>query len=243
MSPAGKKALADAAVSTGAQSGEQTGAPSGAQPGASPSAASDAQRPGLLTGRDFVEVRFGGSGGQGVILMGVILATAATLDHHRVVQTESYGPEARGGYSRSDVIISNEAIDYPELDQADLLVALSPLAASQYISDLRKNGVFIYDSERITEPPAFEGTTFAIPFTAMALAETGRQQTTNILTLGAVAKITGLVSMESLRKAVTGRVPAGTEELNGRALDLGLALDPAEWQIDGAGTCVSPTKQ
>ena len=231
MSPAGKKAPADVAVSTGTQ------------PGASPSTAPDAQQSGLLASRDFVEVRFGGSGGQGVILMGVILAMAATLDHRRVVQTESYGPEARGGYSRSDVIISNEAIDYPELDQADLLVALSPLAASQYISALRKNGIFIYDSKRITEPPAFEGTTFAAPFTKMALAETGRQQTTNILTLGAVAKITGLVSVESLRKAVMDRVPAGTEELNSRALDLGLALNPAEWQIDGAGTCTSPAKQ
>ena len=75
--------------------------------------------------RDLVEVRFGGSGGQGVILMGVILAMAGARDHRFVVQTQSYGPEARGGYSRSDVIISDSPIDYPELEQADLLVALS----------------------------------------------------------------------------------------------------------------------
>ncbi len=70
-------------------------------------------RAGLLADRDLVEVRFGGSGGQGVILMGVILAMAATRDHRYVVQTQSYGPEARGGYSRSDVIISRQACRLP----------------------------------------------------------------------------------------------------------------------------------
>ncbi|NLV73007.1 MAG: 2-oxoacid:ferredoxin oxidoreductase subunit gamma [Actinobacteria bacterium] len=195
---------------------------------------SSAQWEGLLFGREYVEVRFGGSGGQGVILMGVILATAATLDHHRVVQTESYGPEARGGYSRSDVIISSEPVDYPELERAHLLVALSQLAASQYIGTLRNDGIFIYDLEKVVEPPVFKGITFAIPFTEMALEETGRTQTTNILALGAVTSITGLVSVESLRKAVTGRVPAGTEEINNRALIRGLGIDPAEWQNGGA---------
>jgi len=204
---------------------------SGARGGTSPE-----QKPwDLLAGRDFIEVRFGGSGGQGVILMGVILATAATLDHRRVVQTESYGPEARGGYSRSDVIISNEAVDYPEVERADLLVAMSQPAATQYIGSLREEGIFIYDSESVTEPPLFRGTTFAVPFARMALEETGRKQTTNILALGAVATITGIVSADSLRKAVMGKVPPGTEELNSRALARGLALDPAEWQRGGAG--------
>lgn len=214
------------------------GGPAAAGP---PAAALPAEEPcGLLAGRDFVEVRFGGSGGQGVILMGVILATAATLDHRRVVQTESYGPEARGGYSRSDVIISNDAIDYPELERADLLVALSQQAATQYIGSLRADGILIHDSDRVMEPPAFKGTTFAIPFARLALEETGRQQTTNILTLGAVVGITGVVSVESLQRAVMGRVPPGTEEVNGRALTRGLALDPTDWQNGGAGTFCSP---
>lgn len=204
-------------------------------PAVGPTQASGGECRGLLTGRDFVEVRFGGSGGQGVILMGVILATAATLDHHRVVQTESYGPEARGGYSRSDVIISDDAIDYPELERADLLVVLSQRAASEYIGFLREDGILIYDSDMVTEPPIFKGTTFAIPFARLALEETGRVQTTNILALGAVTAITGLVSPESLKKAVMGKVPPGTEELNSRALARGLMLDPAEWQDGAAG--------
>ena len=127
-------------------------------------------------------------------------------------------------------ISANDAIDYPQLEQADLLVTLSQQAATQYIGFLRPEGILIYDSEKVMEPPAFKGTTFAIPFARLALEETGRQQTTNILTLGAVVGITGIVLVGSLRKAVMGRVPAGTEEVNGRAVARGLALDPAEWQ-------------
>ena len=189
-----------------------------------------AARKGLLAARDLVEVRFGGSGGQGVILMGVILAMAGARDHRYVVQTQSYGPEARGGYSRSDVIISDAPIDYPELQQADLLVALSQTAADQYIGVLRSDGVLVYDSENVMALPAFKGERFGIPFTRLALEETGRRQTTNILTLGAVAGITGVVTTESLRKAMLAMVPAGTEEMNAKALARGLALDATEWR-------------
>jgi len=121
------------------------------------------------------------------------------------------------------------------VERADLLVAMSQPAATQYIGSLREEGIFIYDSESVTEPPLFRGTTFAVPFARMALEETGRKQTTNILALGAVATITGIVLADSLRKAVMGKVPPGTEELNSRALARGLALDPAEWQRGGAG--------
>ncbi len=186
--------------------------------------ASAVDRTGLLAGRDLVQVRFGGSGGQGVILMGVILAMAGARDHRFVVQTQSYGPEARGGYSRSDVIISDAQIDYPELEHADLLVALNQASADEYIRVLRSDGVLVYDSENVTAVPPFKGEQFGIPFTRLAFEETGRKQTANILTLGAVAGITGVVTAESLRKAVLVMVPAGTEEINSKALARGLAL-------------------
>lgn len=202
-------------------------APEAAAGRAGPSAAATA---GPLAARDFIEVRFGGSGGQGVILMGVILAMAATRDHRYVVQTQSYGPEARGGYSRSDVIISDRPIDYPELEHADLLVTLSQEALSAYARLLRPGGILIYDSENVTELPRIAGTSFGVPFTQLAVEATGRRQTANILTLGAVAGMTGVVSVESLRKAVMGMVPKGTEEVNTKALAQGLALDPAEWR-------------
>jgi 2-oxoglutarate ferredoxin oxidoreductase subunit gamma len=187
-------------------------------------------RTGILADRDFVEVRFGGSGGQGVVLMGIILATAANYDHRCVVQTESYGPEARGGYSRSDVIISNDPIDYPKLVKVDLLVALSQDAANAYVKTLQKNGVLIYDCEKVTAIPAFAGKTIGVPFARMANEEIGKAQTTNVLTLGAVVGITGIVSVESIQRAVLEEVPAGTQELNSRALARGLAIDRSERQ-------------
>jgi len=187
-------------------------------------------RTGVLADRDFVEVRFGGSGGQGVVLMGIILATAANYDHRCVVQTESYGPEARGGYSRSDVIISNDPIDYPKLVKIDLLVALSQDAADAYVKTLQKNGVLIYDCEKVTTIPAFAGKTIGVPFSRIAKEEIGKAQTANVLTLGAVVGITGIVSVESIQRAVLEEVPAGTQELNGRALARGLAIDQSEWQ-------------
>jgi 2-oxoglutarate/2-oxoacid ferredoxin oxidoreductase subunit beta len=189
---------------------------------------------GLPAARDFLEVRFGGSGGQGVILMGVILAMAGTRDHRYVVQTQSYGPEARGGYSRSDVIISDRPIDYPELERASVLVTLSQEAANEYVRLTRPDGILIYDSENVTEPPSFSGTSYGIPFTRLAVEETGRRQTANVLALGAVAGITSVVSVDSLRKAVMSMAPAGTERLNSKALDRGLALDPTEWRRSGA---------
>jgi 2-oxoglutarate ferredoxin oxidoreductase subunit gamma len=186
-------------------------------------------RAGLLADRDSVEVRIGGSGGQGVVLMGIILATAANYDRRCVVQTESYGPEARGGYSRSDVIIANDPIDYPKLVQADLLVALSQEAANAYVEGLSKEGVFIYDSDNVTTPPNFKGTTIGIPFTRLAKEETGKVQTANVLALGAMVDITGIVSVGSLHQAVLEEVPKGTQELNSRALARGLAVDRSEW--------------
>jgi len=185
-------------------------------------------RIGLLADRDFVEVRFGGSGGQGVVLMGMILAVAANHDRRCVVQTESYGPEARGGFSRSDVIISDNPIDYPKLESADLLVALSQDSANAYTSSLRPQGIFIYDSEKVTDPPAFSGTSLGMPFVRWAREETGRPQPANVVALGVTVRITGVVSDESLQKAVAETVPAGTVDVNMKALAKGLAVDPAE---------------
>lgn len=185
---------------------------------------------GLLAGRRFLEVRFGGSGGQGVILMGVILALAATRDHRHVIQTQSYGPEARGGYSRSDVIISSRPVDYPQLLGIDLLVALSDEAAQRYAGMVKSAGVCIYDSEMVPDPPAFPCDTYGIPFTQLAVEQTGKAQTANILTLGAVVGLTGVVSEDSLEKAVLSLVPKGSEEVNAKAMRFGLGLSAQEWR-------------
>jgi 2-oxoglutarate ferredoxin oxidoreductase subunit gamma len=186
-------------------------------------------RSGLLADREFVEVRCGGSGGQGVVLMGMILAVAANHDRRCVVQTESYGPEARGGYSRSDVIISDNPIDYPKLECADVLVALSQDSVDAYTSCVRPDGILIYDSEKVTTPPVFSGVNLGTPFVRWAIEETGRPQPANVVALGVVVRITGLVSSESLEKAVAETVPAGTVDVNMKAVARGLAVDPADW--------------
>jgi len=173
--------------------------------------------------RDHVEVRFAGSGGQGVILMGVILALAATRDHRHVVQTQSYGPEARGGYSRSDVVVSSTPVDYPELQSIDILVALSREAAVRYAPLLGRRSLFIYDQDEVSDPEAWPlPSAVGVPFARLAVEETGRAQTTNIVALGAVCGLTRVVSEPALEKAVLSLVPPGTEEVNLRALRRGL---------------------
>jgi 2-oxoglutarate ferredoxin oxidoreductase subunit gamma len=191
-------------------------------------------RVGLLAARDFLEARFGGTGERGVILMGVVLAMAATRDHRYVAQTQTYGLGARGGYGHSDVIISDQPIDYPEVEAVDLLVALCQDSANGYAEMLRPNGILIYDSDNVTGPPGFAGTTFGIPFTRLALEETGQiEMAAEVLTLGAVVAITGVVSSVSLRKAVLSTVSAGVGEVNSKALARGLALEPTEWRKGG----------
>ena len=188
-------------------------------------------RAGLLAARDYVEVRFGGTAAQGVLLMGVVLAMAATRDHRYVVQTQTYGLAARGGYGHSDVIISDRPIDYPEIQSADLLVALSQDSADGYARLLGPESILVYDSENVSKPPPFVGASFGIPFTQLALEGTGQLETTpDVLALGAVVGITGVVSVGSLRQSVMSMVPPGSEDANSKALALGLALDEGQWR-------------
>ena len=186
---------------------------------------------GLLATRDLVEVRFGGSGGQGVILMGVILAMAGARDHRFVVQTQSYGPEARGGYSRSDVIISDSPIDYPELEprrSSRGAVAGGRRRVHGGSSPRRRSRIRLRERCRTPRRSKESGSASRSP--VWPSRRRGGLRPTNILTLGAVAGITGVVTTESLRKAVLAMVPAGTEEMNSKALARGLALDAAEWR-------------
>ena len=192
-------------------------------------------RSGLLAARDLVEVRFAGTAEQGVILMGVVLAMAATRDHRFVAQTQTYGLEEQGGHGHSDVIISDNPVDYPELQGADLLVALCQPAADEYASLLHPESVFVFDCESVTSPPPFEGTRFGIPFGRLAAEAAGKgEPAPDLLTLGVVVGISGVVSTESLQKALSGIAAAGLKEGKKKALAYGLSLDPSEWRKDGA---------
>lgn len=169
-----------------------------------------------------VEVSMGGSGGQGLVLMGLILAEAAGIyEGRKVVQSQLYGPESRGGASRSDVIISDDEIDYPEVERPDVLFAFNQLSASKYAPNLKAGGTVIYDSTFVSDPPAVEGRVFQIPITQTARERIGREIVANIVALGAITKLTGVVSQDAITRAVLARVPKGTEEINQRALRAG----------------------
>jgi 2-oxoglutarate ferredoxin oxidoreductase subunit gamma len=166
------------------------------------------------------EIRLAGEGGQGMILAGIILAEAAAIyDGKQVVQTQSYGPEARGGASRSEVVISDGEIDHPEVLSPDVVVALSQEAYTKFARTLRPGGLLIVDGDRVTTSADFNG--LRIPISRLAQETTGKAITANTVALGVLVGLTDLVSRESIQKAVTARAPKGTEELNRKALQAG----------------------
>ncbi|HHY70813.1 MAG TPA: 2-oxoacid:ferredoxin oxidoreductase subunit gamma [Thermoanaerobacterales bacterium] len=170
------------------------------------------------------QVRFAGYGGQGVILAAVILAEAAGLHENKeVAQTQSYGPEARGGAARADVVVSDSAITYPRITEPDIVVLLSPPAASKYLPKDCSNKMVFHDSTMVNLNEANVDNLFSIPATQLAENEVGNKICTNIVMLGAVAGASGIVSIESLRKALVKHVPAKYKDLNLKALDLGFA--------------------
>jgi len=167
------------------------------------------------------EVRLAGMGGQGMILAGRILAEAVAIhDGRNAVQTQDYGPEARGGASKSEVVISDGEIDYPKVIRADLLVCMSQEASDRYYYDLKRDGVLILDSDHVDRSPTSRAV--ALPITQMALDVTGREITASMVALGLVCGLTEIVSEEGLQNAIEGLVPAGTAEMNLAAMRAGL---------------------
>jgi 2-oxoglutarate ferredoxin oxidoreductase subunit gamma len=171
------------------------------------------------------EVRLSGAGGQGLVLGGVILAEAVALfEGINAVQTQSYGPEARGGASKSEVIISDGDIDYPKATQIDLLLCLTQEACDKYSVDLKKGGILLADSRMVTELPDEDYKVYHLPIIDTAKEKVGKVFVANIVALGAIAGLLDNVSLENVEKAVLRRVPKGTENLNRRALNLGHEL-------------------
>nr|MBN2276949.1 2-oxoacid:acceptor oxidoreductase family protein [candidate division Zixibacteria bacterium] len=172
---------------------------------------------------DRFEIRLSGSGGQGLILAGVILATAIGVgDGKNAVQTQSYGPEARGGASRADVVISDGEIYYPKTMKLDLLLALTQEACDKYYPDMKEGGILVVDSTLVTQVPTKKY--YGFPFVRLAREEIGHVMVANVIALGAITELTGIVSKESVKKAVLDRAPRGTEEKNTKALELGFKI-------------------
>ncbi len=176
------------------------------------------------------EVMFAGFGGQGVVKAALLLSQAAGLhDDKEVAQTQSYGPEARGGACRSEVVISDKEIDYIKTMDIDAFVVMSQPALDKYLEKVDpEKTVVIADTTLIKDLPEKLQKVFPVEATRFAEEELGRSLFANIIMLGALSAISGLVPLEALEKSLEGNVPPKTLSQNRTALkkgyDLGLKL-------------------
>ena len=163
---------------------------------------------------DRYEIRFSGSGGQGMILAGIIMAEAAAIyGCKNAVQSQSYGPESRGGASKAEVIISQGAID--------CMLAMTQEACTRYHYDVKEGGILLIDSDEVKDEPKGSFRILRFPIISTARDELGKTIVANIISLGMIAELTGVVSHEAIEKAVLSRVPAAFLDLNRKALQIG----------------------
>jgi 2-oxoglutarate ferredoxin oxidoreductase subunit gamma len=178
------------------------------------------------------EVRIAGFGGQGVVLSGIVLGTAAMYDNRFSTQVQSYGPEARGGACKSEVVISDEEISFPMVTGPEFFIALSQEALDKYIGDLPEGKTLIVDEDLVKNIPERKGILiYRLPMTRIADRKLKNRMFTNIVMIGAGTEFTGLVSREAMREAVKNIVPRATIEKNLTALEAGFTL--AEESRDG----------
>jgi 2-oxoglutarate ferredoxin oxidoreductase subunit gamma len=171
------------------------------------------------------EIRIAGFGGQGVILSAMVIGKAASIyENGYATLTQSFGPEARGGASSAQVILSNEPVLYPYIARPDILVVMSQEAYTKFSPELKDNGILIVEEDlvRISELRNGERV-YGVPATRLA-EELGRRMVLNIVMVGFFAAVTGLLTPDSLRKAVADSVPPATRDLNLRAFDKGFAF-------------------
>lgn len=168
------------------------------------------------------EMRFSGLGGQGIILAGIIMAEAASIyGGKNASQSQSYGPESRGGASKSEVIISDEEIDYPKATSIDAMLAMTQEACTKYCKDIKDGGILLVDSDEVKNIPSGNFKAYSFPITTIARDELGKTIVANIIALGMITELTKIISHEALEKAVLARVPAAFLDLNKKALQIG----------------------
>ena len=166
-------------------------------------------------------IRLTGSGGQGVILISVILAESAVLNGDKAVQSQAYGPEARGGMCQADTIISNEEIWFSKPEKPDVLLALTQASMNKFSKDTTPNSVIIADTGLSIPGNCAASRIYRIPILETASKVVGKAMTANIVAVAAINTILELFPEEIMLEAVKMHIPAGTEELNMRAYDEG----------------------
>lgn len=169
-----------------------------------------------------VEIRIGGFGGQGIIRTGLILATAACVySDKNAIQTASYGPESRGGRCKSEVIISDEDIDFPKVEYPDILVVMSQAAYMEYVNDLKETGVLLVDPDLVpNQRKDLKATVYEVSATRIA-EELGKRIVANVVMIGAFAAITNLLDVDHVKESIKRNVPKAFVELNLTAFEKG----------------------
>jgi 2-oxoglutarate ferredoxin oxidoreductase subunit gamma len=168
------------------------------------------------------EIRIAGFGGQGIVLSGNIIGKAASIFTKRyAVLTQNYGPESRGGSCTAEVVISDEPIDYPYATSPQVQIILSKEAYVKYGQNAPSKTLVIVDSELVKVDPKQKPQPLSIPASRMALEEIGRPVVANIIMLGFLAANSDIVSAEALKNAILDSIPAGTQDINMKAFELG----------------------
>ena len=172
--------------------------------------------------RRLSEIRIAGFGGQGVILAAAVIGKAAAIfEGGYATMTQAFGPEARGGSSSAQVILSTEPILYPYVTQPDLLVVMSQEAYTRFSPQLKPGGILITEQELVNIDHLPTGIrVYGVPATRLA-EELGRKMVLNIVMVGFFGAVAGLLDRESLRSAVADSVPPAFQDLNLRAFDKG----------------------
>ncbi len=169
------------------------------------------------------ECRLSGSGGQGLLLAGIIFSEAMIRQGKNAVHTQSYGVEARGGASRSEVVVSDREINFPEVTSPDMLLAMTQDSYDKFSKSVKKGGVILSDSTFVKACPVDGVRCFEYGITNLAKDELGEIRAVNIVALGILTGMNGFISEQAMLDAVLGRLPAKVHELNVKAFEAGYA--------------------
>jgi len=173
---------------------------------------------------DRIEIRISGLGGQGVVLAGQILGKAAVYSGKNAVQTQSYGAEARGSAAKSEVIISDDKIGFPMVRKCDILIAMSREAVEKNVKALKEGGLLLIDSTTVRSVPKIEARILKIPATETSTKVLGEKLYANMIMLGALVKVTGMVNEEFMEKVISNAFPEKFVSINIEAYKKGKEL-------------------
>jgi 2-oxoglutarate ferredoxin oxidoreductase subunit gamma len=172
-----------------------------------------------------IEIRFSGTGGQGLVLASIILAEALMMDGFNVITAESHGIEARGGANSAEIIASKEDIYDLSVTLPDILVAISQQACDKYYKNIKKDALIIIDSSMVKDMPVFDSkNVYALPFTKLVKEELNTVLPTNVCFLGALVSISKIINPDSIKKGILKRAPKNSESINLKAFELGFSL-------------------